>query len=933
MTGNEHGELLLERDGELSMLRVALDGAFAGEGRLVTVEGPAGIGKTRLLRWARSEAQRRGIVTLSVTGDELVEEAPFGAVCDLLGPLRAELGTELRGTARLALPVLDGLASDFADRAATDAAVHGLFWFVATACESRPLAVFVDDLQWIDPASARFIAYLGRRVESLPVTMLLGIRDGEPRSSAMASLVGDGARLTLRPQALSVQATEALVRSSLGSAANREIARACHAAAAGNPFLTVELLHGLPTEALSGDGLAERLSALGGEALAGRIATRLSRLGGGAEPLAEALAVLGAKSPVRHLARLGSIEPGAAIAAADQLRAAGIVEGATELSFVHPLVHEAVRAGVPASRLAWLHRQAAKLLAAEGSPPDRVAAHLLQAEPMGEPWVVASLRAAARRALAQGAPETAVAYLQRAMLEPPEDRLAVGLELGKAEAMVPTESEFNALREALDAADDPTRAAEIALELGLALLSVVRSADGVAVLERALAHRAELDAELVQRLEATLIGGGVAHLPSTPRILARARSLIPSALAGEITDCEMLSALVVGVVDGLNAADTADLARRSLATGELLATKLDAGYATAALALVWAGHAAQAAEALDAGIGEAQRRGWSAMYMQLAAIRCGAALVAGDLSLAEAYGERAHALGAELGVTFGEIFFCPALLERGRLAEARDIISRTLPDDGVIDSWFRLTLLAVRGRARTADGQLRDGLSDLLLADQLASEAGIDLSVLVDWVPSAVAAAAALGQGARAIDLAERELAAAEAFGSPRRTGLALIAHGVAAGGDPGLNILREAVRSLEGGTAVLELARARATLGASLRGLGRAREAREWLAQARDLAHRIGAVTVENWSAAELRAAGGRARRRLLTGYEALTPAELRTARLAADGLTNREVAELLFLTTKTVETQLSQAYAKLRIGGRGELAAALAADLQGAP
>jgi DNA-binding CsgD family transcriptional regulator len=131
----------------------------------------------------------------------------------------------------------------------------------------------------------------------------------------------------------------------------------------------------------------------------------------------------------------------------------------------------------------------------------------------------------------------------------------------------------------------------------------------------------------------------------------------------------------------------------------------------------------------------------------------------------------------------------------------------------------------------------------------------------------------------------------------------------------------------------VLELARARATLGASLRGLGRAREAREWLAQARDLAHRIGAVTVENWSAAELRAAGGRARRRLLTGYEALTPAELRTARLAADGLTNREVAELLFLTTKTVETQLSQAYAKLRIGGRGELAAALAADLQGAP
>jgi DNA-binding CsgD family transcriptional regulator len=226
---------------------------------------------------------------------------------------------------------------------------------------------------------------------------------------------------------------------------------------------------------------------------------------------------------------------------------------------------------------------------------------------------------------------------------------------------------------------------------------------------------------------------------------------------------------------------------------------------------------------------------------------------------------------------------------------------------------------------RIASRDRERGLADLLEADRRMSAAGMDLSARSDWVPAAALTLAELGQAEQARGLADRELAAATRFGSARRRGIALMTSGLLFGGDHGLPLLSDAVSVLECSPARLEHARALVSIGCTQRKLGLRRLSREPLSQGLDLADRLGAARLAERARAELLAAGARPRRTALTGVDALTPAELRTARMAAQGMSNREIAQALFVSTKAVEGQLSQAYGKLRIRGRGQLHDAL--------
>jgi DNA-binding CsgD family transcriptional regulator len=201
----------------------------------------------------------------------------------------------------------------------------------------------------------------------------------------------------------------------------------------------------------------------------------------------------------------------------------------------------------------------------------------------------------------------------------------------------------------------------------------------------------------------------------------------------------------------------------------------------------------------------------------------------------------------------------------------------------------------------------------------------MDLSARRDWVPAAALTLAELGQADQARGLAGRELAAAARFGSARRRGIALMTSGLLDGGEQRVVRLTEAVSVFEHSSARLEHARALINLGCALRALGHRARSRESLAQGFDLADRCGGVRLAARARTELLATGARPRRTALTGVRALTPAELRTARMAAQGMSNREIAEALFISTKAVEGQLSQAYAKLGIRGRGLLHSAL--------
>lgn len=190
------------------------------------------------------------------------------------------------------------------------------------------------------------------------------------------------------------------------------------------------------------------------------------------------------------------------------------------------------------------------------------------------------------------------------------------------------------------------------------------------------------------------------------------------------------------------------------------------------------------------------------------------------------------------------------------------------------------------------------------------------------WRTYAAEALLALGRPDEAAELVKVDLASARAFGVRHPLGAALRVSGLITGD---LDLLREAVAVLEESPAALERARALVDLGPALRRAGERAASREPLRQGMDLAHRCGASPLADRAQQELAASGARPRRRALTGIEALTPGEARIAQMAAGGRSNREIAQTLFLSVRTVENQLRRAYSKLDIGSRKDLAGAL--------
>jgi DNA-binding CsgD family transcriptional regulator len=925
-----HRRFLLEREMELEALGELLRRARDGDGGLVVVQGPAGIGKSSLLAAFAAQASQSGFNVCRARGDVIVTGSSFAAVRELFwAQVRAAGRGGFDGAARLALPVFDDESWDRGDRDRVSSVLHGLYWLTSDLADQRPLALIIDDAQSLDAASARFLTYLAGRLEGLAVAVVVALRSGEvPEHGGLSAALIQHARTTLRPRPLSQSGSGAVVRGVLGPRADEDVCRSCHDATRGNPFYLRELALAIATEGgrPSAD-LHARTRALRVSAITSSVLVRLSRLGADCERFSEALAILGSGASLRQVATLASLGRDRARLAADRLHEAEIITAGPDLSFVHPIVHEAVLSEIPPARRAALHGKAARLLATEDSSIDRVAAHLLLAEPYGDEWVVDLLRRAAREALSRGAPEAAVELLARAEREPPpaHARVPLLMELGQAQALLPSAQDFTALREALASAQSTDERAEVAYELALALFGVFRNSEAIEVLEGALVD-IEPESDDAQRLEAAMIGGGIGDLTESPRLLARAARHFERARRGEIDDPLMLSSLAqTAAVGGSSADEAASLARRSIADGRLLGNWLNAGYMGAVIGLSFSDHSQEAMAAIRAGLEVAQRRGSAPMLLQLNLFGADCALRTGDLDVAEDLARRLFELGRELGVEHVARLWLPiVLLERGQIQDAHELlepIDLSDPRD-LLDMW----LLANRGRVRVGIGENEKGLTDLLEVDRRTTLARVHPSV--DWVPAATLALTRLGRIDQARQLADRELQQATAFGAPRRLGIALATAGRLDSGAEGIARLQEAAVMLHRCGALLEHARARLDLGVRLRRSGEAEAARAPLSDALETADACGGWAVAEQARAELIATGARPRRASRTGPRSLTPAELRVATLAAEGLSNRQIAQTLFLSTKTIEGQLSHAYAKLRISSRAELAKALAAD-----
>ena len=351
----------------------------------------------------------------------------------------------------------------------------------------------VDDVQWGDDPSLRFLAYLRRRLEGLPVLVLCGLRvsELEARKTLLGEIAGDPLTAVVRPGPLSGPAVAALIGGRLREDADDAFAAACHIATGGNPLLLGELLKALEAEHVRPDRAHVDLVAdLGPRAASRAVLLRLGRLPEVAATVAHALAVLGDGADLSAVAALAGLDEAAAAGAVAALARAEIVRAEPPLAFVHPVVGAAIRLDVPPGERELQHGRAARLLADMGAPVDQVAAHLRAAPARGEPWVVDTLTGAATGARRKGAADSAVAYLARALAEPPppERRAGVLLELGLAEALTSGRAAAEHLREAYEALGDPRSRAMAAQVLGRALLFTGFPAESAEMVRRAAAE-------------------------------------------------------------------------------------------------------------------------------------------------------------------------------------------------------------------------------------------------------------------------------------------------------------------------------------------------------------------------------------------------------------------------------------------------------------
>jgi ATP/maltotriose-dependent transcriptional regulator MalT len=937
--------LLLEREGELAELDAAIDRTCNATGSVVLIEGPAGIGKTRLLDETRARARAVGVEVLTARGGELERGYAFGVVRQLLesvvsraGPAdRSEL---LSGAAVLAEAVFTPSASTSLAGADTPQAVlHGLYWLVANLAERSPLLLVIDDVHWADGPSLRFLLYLAHRLNGMPVALALGLRTGEPSAEPelLQALRLEADPPALRPDALSPQATMTLAATRLRRKVPEALAQACHGATRGNPFLLMELLHRL--RGAPGDTDPAAVERMASARVAAEILLRVGRAGASAYALVRAASALGNSADLETAAALVDLEYPAAAQLADALARAEILEPIQPpsrplLQFVHPLVRAAVYDDMPRSERARLHARAAQLLTRGRAGVDVAAMHLLLTMPAGDESTVEMLREAARAAIARGAPDTALEFLRRAEREPASEptRPALLLELGAAAARSGHPEGVDVLREAFRlAAGQPARA-RAGLELSFALgVSRSQSAEVIPVLERARDGLQDTDLRTLLDARMVIFANCV---PATRAQLSAQRRAARSAIEQPPSDARLalLSALAADIAfGGVSASDAARLAERALAGGELMRQDIatESDFAMSAVwVLIHTGHLRAAQHHIDDGIAHARARGSPFAVARISAVRALVYWRLGELQTVESDADTALSVGAAWGIphAISTALAAGVQLERGDLDAARTTLRGLDMDPAMLEVSLNQIVREVRAALSSAAGEPRAALAELLAYARWEQQSGIGSGLVpVAWRSPAALAHLQAGEADEARELATCEVQLARRFGALPRLGNALRALGIVEGGPRGLASLEEAVSVLEGSAARLEHARALVDLGAMLRRNGRRTAATERLRAGMDLAHRCGATALVKAAAAELRLAGARPRRIEVTGRGSLTPSERRVTDLATEGMSNKEIAQALFVTLRTVEMHLSNAYRKLGISSREQLTDAL--------
>jgi DNA-binding CsgD family transcriptional regulator len=925
-----------------------LDAGRAGTGQLLLVEGHAGIGKSALLDATVARARSAEMTVMRARASELEGDFAFGIALQLFEPLLAGADDEthdrlLAGSAALAGPLLERPTHWGGDEAEDRSypVMHGLFWLLTNLAETGPVLIVIDDAHWADRPSLRLVLYLLQRLDEMAVSIVVARRLGEPGApdDLLGQIAAHGASQRVRPAALTRAGARQLVHAALPGA-DESFSDACWRMTEGNVFLLGELVRAVEAEGWEPDAQhAARIGTLAPEAVLRAVAVRLMRLSDDAAGVARAVAVLGDDAHLRHVAALTGREPDRAAAAADALAASDILRPfeSGALRFAHPLLASAVYADVGTGERAALHRRAAEILRDEGIAPERVAAHLLPSTGTAEGWVVEVLCEAAGRALTLGAPESAASYLRRALEEPPGPGARAGVlrQLGISEGATGLPSAVGRLEEALAAGRDDGDRVQTLLALGRTLAAVGRNAEALVALEE-VAATADAEPHLIAQAQAEAGALGVLDPGRRSALLESSREPVAprSSATGPAQRALLGTYCLHEAMRGAPRDDVLEIARRALAGETVLG---DQGSGAAVLfgisaVLLSVDELAWNDRVLTAAL--TQTRAQGSMMTFATASLCRAASRWQQGRVADALADAEQALAAE---RYGWRQFLPAaygvvvglLIDRGELEAAATYAARYEPaaaDEGwaTLAPWHHAL-----GRLALVERRERDALVHFEAWRDAVQ--GIDNpACFAAWRSASAWALVSLGRTAEALVLAAEELELARACGSPRAISVALraLAHAGAHGDlEQPIAHLEEAVAIVAPSEARLEHCHAQLDLGTVLRRAGRRSDAGRALGEALERARASGARLVEERALEELEVAGTRVQRAARRGADALSPSERRVVALAIEGLSNRQIAEALFVTRKAVEWHLGNAYRKLDVRSRRELPAALGA------
>jgi DNA-binding CsgD family transcriptional regulator len=919
-------EGMVGRDQELAAVGEFLDGLNARPGVLL-VEGEPGIGKTTVWLAGRERAQQLGYRVLSCRPIQTETPLAFVALADLLEPILDEALPHLPAPQAGALEIAMLRAEAGArrpDRRTVSAAVLGVIRGLAAA---GPVLLAVDDIQWLDRASAGVLEFVIHRVAEEPVGVLATSRTGEATPLDLDRILPPGhlRRLVVGP--LSVGSLQPILRRQLGVTFSRPVLLRVHQASGGNPLFALEIARAI--QARGGLRGAEPLPVP--DALADAVGARLATLSARVRRRLVVVALLA--QPTLGLVDEVFSDPERVGSDLEAAQRAGVIRLAGDrIRFTHPLLAAAaVTAATPEQR-----RRLHGRLASTNTDPEERARHLALATVRPDAGVAALLDDAAVAARARGAPDVAAELSEEACRLTPRwgDAQLARRRLDAADHHFAA-GESERARELLEAvaAAPPSRSdrAEALLRLGVLHYHADDHAAAVALLERA---RGEAGDDLVMRSEIEQqLSWAVSLAGDIPRGAEHARLALelaerrqdPGALSRALAMVAIINFFLGGGVD-------ARLMERALALEEWtepLPVEWRPSYLHGYM-LKQTSQLPAARAVLEDVRSRLEAQGDEAALPFLLSTLSQLECWAGNLDVAARHAEAGDALAVQTGQGLTRAFL---LSSRALVYGLRGEVdrARSLAEDGLAIAergrlyppiQFNTAVLAFidlsLGEHAAVHARLGH-LTDLLTGVGMA-EPGI-----LRFVPDEVEALVALGKVERAAAILDafeaRAVALRRAWSlatAARCRGLVDSARGAA---PAAIGALEAALRHHEGVGEPFELARTLLVAGQLYRRNRQKRASKQALEHALEIFERLGTPLWAAKARAELARVGIRPSAPL-----GLTPTEQRVARLVADGRTNNEVAAELFLSRRTVEDNLSRIYRKLGVRSRAQLARSFA-------